>query len=320
MKNLCRSICLVLVSVALSPAWAGFLEGHPRLVITSEDVPAMKTAIQQSGRFQDEYRSTQKRVDALLEAEHDVPMPKDAGGGYTHEKHKQNYRLMYEAGVLYQLNGDKKYAAFIESMLLEYAALYPGLELHPEKKGSAPGRLFWQSLNEAVWLVYTIQAYDLVYDAISPESRNTIENDLFANVVQFIADDSPQTFDKIHNHGTWAAAAVGMTGYVLGRQEWVEKALLGLDKSGEAGYLKQLQDLFSPDGYYAEGPYYQRYAMMPFLLFAKSIDVNEPQRKIFEYRDGVLVKAVNTTLQLSYNGLFSRITMQSRIKASTPSS
>ncbi len=85
---------------------------------------------------------------------------------------------------------------------------------------------------------------------------------------------------------------------------YVEKALNGLKRDGSAGFMKQLDLLFSPDGFYSEGPYYQRYALMPFLLFAKVIERNEPQRKIFEYRDGVLLKAVNTVIQLSYANYF----------------
>ena len=33
-----------------------------------------------------------------------------------------------------------------------------------------------------------------------------------------------------------------------------------------AGFLANLEEPFSPDGYYTEGPYYQRYAMYPFLM------------------------------------------------------
>ena len=45
-----------------------------------------------------------------------------------------------------------------------------------------------------------------------------------------------------------------MTGYVLNDKNFVDQALYGLDKSGNAGFLKQLDNLFSPDGYYEEGP------------------------------------------------------------------
>ena len=96
-----------------------------------------------------------------------MPLPKDAGGGYTHEQHKKNYAAIYHAGLLYQMTGDMRYAAFARDMLLEYAALYPGLGTHPLPKAGSPGRLFWQSLNEAVWLVHSIQGYDLIHSALS---------------------------------------------------------------------------------------------------------------------------------------------------------
>jgi len=162
----------------------------------------------------------------------------------------------------------------------------------------------WQSLNEAWWTVYAIQGYGDVKDSYSDETREKIETDLFIPITEFLSEGQPQTFNKVHNHGTWAAAAVGMTGYVLGDQDRVEKALYGLDKSGTGGFMKQLDKLFSPDGYYNEGPYYQRYALMPFVLFGQAIEKNEPERKIFEHRDGILKKAIYSTVQQSYNGLF----------------
>ena len=191
-------------------------------------------------------------------------------------------------------------------MLFEYAELYPTLPLHPKRKMGKqnPGKLFWQSLNEAVWLVYTSQAYDLILPSLSDGEKEKIEQGLFRPIVRFLSVESPETFNKVHNHGTWTTAAVGMTGYVLGEPEWVEQALYGLDKSGKGGFLKQLDELFSPQGYYNEGPYYQRYALMPFVTFAKAIQTNQPERKIFEYRDGIVLKAIDTTIQLSYNQLF----------------
>jgi hypothetical protein len=68
--------------------------------------------------------------------------------------------------------------------------------------------------------------------------------------------------------------------------------------------LRQLDLLFSPDGYYAEGPYYQRYALLPFVIFAQAIDAKQPERKIFGYRDGIVMKAIRTTIQLTHDGYF----------------
>ena len=305
----------VLVSLVLAIIMPNeSLAAHPKLVLTQQDIKAMRDAIFDSSdrksvlknRFANAYKNQKRKVDAILSQPIRVPVPKDGGGGYTHEQHKQNYQAMYRAGVMYQLSQEQQYADYVRAMLLDYAELYPTLDVHPKRKVKSqnPGKLFWQSLNEAMWLVYTIQAYDLVYDALRDKDRQKIEQQLLRPVAVFLSDGQPSTFNKVHNHGTWATAGVGMAGYVLNEPEWVEKALYDLDKSGKGGFLKQLDQLFSPQGYYNEGPYYQRFALLPFVTFAKAIEHNEPSRDIFGYRDHVLLKAIDTTIQLSYNGLF----------------
>ena len=279
---------------------------NPRLVINAQDVMDMQAAIKLPGSFQRKYLATKAKVDAQIAAPIIVPVPADGGGGYTHEQHKANYAFMLNAGTVYQITQDDKYAHYVRDMLLAYADMYPTLPLHPKRKTNAqnPGKLFWQSLNEAVWLVHTIQAYDLILPALNQAEKDKIETGVLRPVATYLSVESPATFNKVHNHGTWLTAGVGMTGYVIGEPEWVEQALYGLDKSGTGGFLRQLDELFSPQGYYNEGPYYQRYALMPFITFAKAIEQNEPERKIFEYRDGIVEKAIETTIQLSYNKLF----------------
>lgn len=165
-----------------------------------------------------------------------VPLPKDAGGGYTHEQHKKNYTNMYEAGLMYQLYNDKKYADYIKDGLMKYAKMYPSLPLHPVIKSSYRGKLFWQGLNESVWLFYTSQAYDCIYDYLSKKEKEYIENNLFKPMVKFIAVDNEKTFSKIHNHGTWSVASVGMISYVMGDKDMVEKSLLGPKKMAKRDF------------------------------------------------------------------------------------
>lgn len=279
---------------------------HPNLVITSDNIEQMRAAIDEPGRFKNAFDKQRHMVDELIKHPIVVPVPKDGGGGYTHEQHKKNYQLMYNTGVMYQLTQDKRYADYVRDMLLAYADLYPTLDVHPKRKVKAqnPGKLFWQSLNEAMWLVYTIQAYDLIYDALNNSQIKTIEDNLLKPVALFLSEGQPSTFNKVHNHGTWATAGVGMAGYVMNEPEWVEKSLYDLDKSGKGGFLKQLDILFSPQGYYNEGPYYHRFALLPFVTFARAIENNEPDRAIFQHRNGVLLKAIYAAIDLSYNGLF----------------
>ncbi len=273
---------------------------HPCLILTKRGVGEIQKSLKKVPLFDQTLSDIKAEIDVAVSLPVNVPIPKDAGGGYTHEQHKKNYTQMYQAGVLFQVYKDRKYADFIKQMLMEYAKMYPSLPLHPVQKSNYRGKIFWQGLNECVWLVHTAQVYDCVYDYLSAEDKKFIEQNLFYPMIKFISEDNVKTFDKIHNHATWATAGVGMIGYVMNDKNIVEKALLGSKKNGKSGFLRQMDLLFSPDGYFTEGPYYQRYSLQPFIVFGQAIQNNEPGRNIFAYRDSILVKAVNTSLQLAY--------------------
>lgn len=268
--------------------------GQGETIVTAQEASGFDTAL----------ANAKSRLSAQMALPLTIPVPKDAGGGYTHEKHKENAKLIYDAGQLYKLTGEQKYAEWAGIAMLAYAEVYPEWGLHPEQKEQSPGRMFWQNLNESMWLLHVAQSYGAVKDVLTETQRQKIEADLLRNMAEFMSDGSPETFNKVHNHGTWATAAVGLTGYAIGDDDYVEQALLGLDKSGDAGFLKQMDKLFSPDGYYNEGPYYQRFALKPFVIFAQAVQENNPERKIFEQRDGILKKAIYTTIQQNYGGLF----------------
>ncbi|WP_296144585.1 alginate lyase family protein [uncultured Flavobacterium sp.] len=281
---------------------------EPLLLLSKSEAKGISQHLGDYKILEKSYSKVKKGADKALEKPIEVPVPVDNGGGYTHEKHKKNYRDMYYAGLTFQITGEKKYAQFVEDMLLGYAKIYPGLPLHPKRKAEQnSGKLFWQGLNDCVWLVHGIQAYDLVKESISDKNREIIEKDVFRSMASFLSESEggKDTFNKIHNHGTWAVAAVGMTGYVLNDKDMVDRALYGSAKDKKTGFMKQIDLLFSPDGYYSEGPYYQRYALQPFMVFAEAINRNQPEIKIFEYRNQVLKKATNTVLQLTDgNGYF----------------
>ncbi len=272
---------------------------HPNLVLAKEDVKEIKENLGKVPLFDKVFEKAKQTVDEAIKEPIDVPVPKDPAGGYTHTRHQENYKEMYLAGIMYSVSGEKKYAEFIRSMLNKYAAMYPTLPLHPAAKGESPGRLFWQSLNETVWLFYTIQAYDCIYDWLTPQERKNYEQNIFRLMCKFFVVDTRQQFDLVHNHGTWMDAAVGMTGYVLKDKKLVEQSLYGSKIDSTGGYIKQLQMLISPDGYYTEGAYYARYALMPFFLFAKAIQNNQPEMKIFNYRNQILKKFLYASLQMT---------------------
>jgi hypothetical protein len=193
---------------------------EPVLVTTSEWRHMAQTG-SRAPLFAREQARAAAMVQAAMKAGIDVPRPKDSGGGYTHEQHKRNYQTIQAAGALYRLTGDRAYAGFARDMLLQYARLYPTLGQHPAGRGQIPGRLFWQTLNDSVWLVHASQGYDAIRDSLDAEDRRRIDEQVFRRMARFLSDETPENFDRIHNHATWAVAAVGMTGYVLRDQEMV---------------------------------------------------------------------------------------------------
>ncbi|WP_091396096.1 alginate lyase family protein [Flavobacterium noncentrifugens] len=290
---------------------------HPSLVLTPQSVKDIRAQLGKVPLFDASLADVKFEVDAEIALGIEVPIPKDFSGGYTHERHKRNFLIMEKAGVLYQILGDEKYAVYVRDMLLAYAKLYPTLPLHPQERSYARGKIFWQALNDSNWLVYVSQAYDCVYDFISPTDRAHLEKDLFRPFADFISIGSPQFFNRVHNHSTWGNVAVGMIALVLHDDELLDRALNGLKNDGlppgmkdsdgglirkegqKTGFLANVDEPFSPDGYYTEGPYYQRYAMYPFLIFAEALQNNKPDLKIFEYKKGILVKSVYALLNLT---------------------
>ena len=292
-------------------------DAHPNLILTEAGVERIRAELGAVPLFDATVARVKAEVDAEIELGIDTPMPRDFSGGYTHERHKRNFLVLQQAGALFQILEDEKYAVYIRDMLFRYEAMYKDLPLHPEQRSYARGKLFWQCLNDSNWLVYVSQAYDAIHDWLSEEHRQTLEQHLFRPFADFISIENPQFFNRVHNHSTWGSAAVGMIGLVMEDEELVRRALYGIEdynrgvgatdddggfirvEGQRAGFLANLDAPFSPDGYYTEGPYYQRYAMYPFLVFAQSLHNVRPDLNIFEHKNGVLLKGVDALLSLS---------------------
>lgn len=320
MNQSCTYIFVIILIFTQSCA----AQNHPGLILTIEGTKAIRADKNSYALFDRALQLTQTEVDREIDLGIDVPIPKDMAGGYTHERHKTNFFILQKAGNLYQITGKVKYAKFVKEMLLEYARMYPTLPLHPTQRSYATGKLFWQCLNDANWLVYVSQAYDCIYEYLNEEERNLLEKDLFRPMADFLSIGNPQFYNRIHNHSTWGNAAVGMIGLAMDDQELVSRALYGLkddnlsqfdkDNDGgfivnqeikERGFLAQLDYSFSPDGYFTEGPYYLRYAIFPFMVFGKALMNKKPDLDLINYRDRILEKATYALLnQSDPNGLF----------------
>lgn len=310
-------LLLITALTTLSGIGHAQAQDHPNLMLTREGVEEIRRNLGAVPLFDASLELARSSVDAEIARGIDTPIPKDYSGGYTHERHKLNYAAARNAGALFQILEDEKYAQYIRDMLFQYEAMYQDLPVHPKTRSYARGKLFWQCLNDSVWLFNMAQAYDAIYEWLPQEERVQLNENLFHPFADYLSLESPQFFKRVHNHSTWGVTAVGMIGLVMGDEELVQRALYGIpnvrldselkdndggllivEGQGE-GFLANLEQPFSPDGYYTEGPYYQRYAMSPFLGFAVAMHNARPELGILEFEDGMLLKGVHALLNLS---------------------
>ena len=146
------ALLLFVLTFAFGPLSA---QEHPRLLLTRAGVEEIRRDRGSVPDFDRSLEATLAGADRALSLPIVVPQPKDGGGGYTHEQHKLNYYQMFDCGVAWQMTGHEPYARYVVDMLLAYAELYPTLGFHPVELSGTPGRIFWQTLNESVWLVHT---------------------------------------------------------------------------------------------------------------------------------------------------------------------
>jgi hypothetical protein len=324
-KNRIISILILIITLAFSYSCkekdtqanlSSEESAHPSLILTKQGVKDIRANLGNIPIFDESLAATQEEVDAEINNVIEVPIPKDYSGGYTHERHKRNFIMMQKAGVLYQILDDEKYANYVKEMLFEYAKMYPTLPIHPKPRSYARGKIFWQCLNDSNWLVYVSQAYDCIFNYLSEEERNSLETDLFRPFADFISKENPKFFNRVHNHSTWGNAAVGMIALAMDDDSLLQRALYGykdakidpdlkdddggyINREGKMGFLANLEEPFSPDGYFTEGPYYQRYASYPFLIFAQALQNKKPELDVLYYKDSVLIKSVNALINLS---------------------
>lgn len=229
-----------------------------------------------------------------------VPGQGEAGGP-EHTQHKQNYLGINLAGRFALITGEPRYTDYALALLNAYADIYPSLGSATSKDSNAPGRLFHQTLNENMFWLYAAEGYHCVMPSLDAAQREYIE----ANLFRVMADDAlkrhSRDFDIVHNHGIWSVAAAAISGYALGDPALVEKALYGLKGDSESGgFFAQLSQLFSPDGYYIEGPYYHRFALRPLLLLAEAIERRQPALKIYQFRDQIIRKTCEALMQTAF--------------------
>ena len=200
-------------------------------------------------------------LETISPTEHQCPQCAVVYSGWPYDqvviahKHRHNGTLMLDLAIGYAFTGDEKYAEKAVEIMLGYANKYLTYELHDRNggEGISAGRMFAQTLDEAVAVIDVAWAYDLVYDTISAQEREKIENEYLTPVAETV-----MRYDAgISNWQTWHNAAIGVIGFCL-----QDEALAASAIYGGSGLFSQLGTSVLPSGWWYEGtPAYHFYAL-----------------------------------------------------------
>ncbi|ENN2390207.1 heparinase II/III family protein [Vibrio alginolyticus] len=287
------------------------------ILLTEAEVELLRKEVGKPSLMGKSIEANRKELEAFMHLPLDVPGHGEAGG-YEHNRHKQNYTYMNLAGRLFLITQEEKYAQFVKDLLAIYAEKYLTFDFHVQKNTNPTGRLFHQILNEHCWLMFTSLAYSCVASVMTEEERTAVVERIFEPMLDMFTVKYAHDFDRIHNHGIWAVAAVGICGLAIGKPEYLEMSVYGQDRDDTGGFLAQISQLFAPSGYYMEGPYYHRYAIRPTCVFAEVVHRHMPEVDIYNYKDKVIGNTVQAMLATAYpNGEFPALNDASRTMSIT---
>ncbi|MBK7338577.1 MAG: heparinase, partial [Saprospirales bacterium] len=130
-------------------------QNHLSLMLTPESVQLIRTQLGRKKPLFDQNwpKPSNKWMLKSLQALRDSYPEGHVRRIHPRTPQKELFSSCKKREMIFQITGDEKYAVYIRDMLLEYARLFPTLRRHPTRKSYATGKIFWQCLNDANWLV-----------------------------------------------------------------------------------------------------------------------------------------------------------------------
>ena len=219
----------------------------------------------------------------------------DFDGNAISAVHGSYAALLRDAGVVYQVTGQPRYAEKAREILLAYAAQYLGYARHDNQgRPKNGGRVASQSLTEASWLIQMAQGADLIWDMLSAEQRRAAEEKLFRPALEQVILPSRH---GIHNIQCRLNAATGLVGYLLGDPRLVQIAI----DDPQSGFRQQIQRGVRDDGMWCEGAsgyhFFTIEGLWPLAEAARHCGLNLYDARFKSMFDGPLALAMpNLTL------------------------
>jgi hypothetical protein len=186
---------------------------------------------------------------------HDCPV---CGTTYTGDDHYRWWIMGYQlwlaeravhAAALWRLRGSSRYRTLAETIVRDLANVY--LRYPNEDNVLGPGRVFFSTYLESIWLLQLSLAVSLLEDDGPSAIGQTYRDRILEPSTGLIA-----SYDEgLSNRQVWNAAALGAAGVLLGRPALLDRALNG--GTGLAGFLHHA---VLADGTWYEGENYHLFA------------------------------------------------------------
>lgn len=171
-------------------------------------------------------------------------------------EHSAWSRAVRDLGLAYRFTGRAEMAHRAGEILQGYADRYKKLPRHNTRGEDrvGGGRLLAQTLDESVWLIPVAFGYSLVRETLPRPARRHIENNLLLAAAEVIREHRM----GIHNIQCWKNSAVGLVGFVTGREDLVREAI----DDPERGLRAQIAQGVTREGLWYEGSLgYHAYTM-----------------------------------------------------------
>jgi heparinase II/III-like protein len=153
------------------------------------------------------------------------------------------------ASLLHRLRGDERHASLARSILAGYAEQY--LRYPNRDNVLGPGRVFFSTYIESIWLLQLTIALDL----LDPASGDALGGVVRDRIIEPSASLIVTYNEGLSNRQTWNNAALIAARATLGRAEDTERFV-----NGAGGLESHLSRALLPDGTWYEGENYHLFA------------------------------------------------------------
>jgi hypothetical protein len=171
----------------------------------------------------------------------------DFDGNAIAAVHSDLARQVADHGLVYLVTGDERHARKGRDILLAYAERYHQYPLHDNQgRPGKGGRIASQALTEGSWVIEFCHGADLVWATLSADDRKRIEEGVLRPALNEIIIPAK---GGIHNITCRLNSAIGLSGFLLGDKELIDRAI----DNPERGYRQQMEKGVRDDGMWLEG-------------------------------------------------------------------